>query len=143
VVSVTDPYDRNFGFRDQTLLFLSSSSSIVFTRLSGPRSRPTNSQKIWQRRESNPDLWICSQGVIPIKLSKQKIPNINIWNVKTSHGESQTININIAESHLLGVYCKLTFRRNISPEDGGNTFLRKVSSYKTHAAPHSRRLRSS
>jgi hypothetical protein len=28
---------------------------------SGPRSRPTTSQKIWQRRESSPDLWICSQ----------------------------------------------------------------------------------
>jgi hypothetical protein len=24
-------------------------------------SRPTIFQKIWQRRESNPDLWICSQ----------------------------------------------------------------------------------
>jgi hypothetical protein len=29
------------------LLFLSSSSSIALTRLSGPRSRPTTSQKIW------------------------------------------------------------------------------------------------
>jgi hypothetical protein len=29
------------------LLFLPSSSSIVLTRLSGPRSRPTTSQKIW------------------------------------------------------------------------------------------------
>jgi hypothetical protein len=38
-----------------------SSSSIVLTRLSEPRFRPTTSQKIWQNRESNPDLWICSQ----------------------------------------------------------------------------------
>jgi hypothetical protein len=29
------------------LLFLSRSSSVVLTRLSGPRSRPTTSQKIW------------------------------------------------------------------------------------------------
>jgi hypothetical protein len=29
------------------LLFLSSSSLIALTRLSGPRSRPTTSQKIW------------------------------------------------------------------------------------------------
>jgi hypothetical protein len=29
------------------LLFLSSSSSLVLTRMSGPRSRPTTSQKIW------------------------------------------------------------------------------------------------
>jgi hypothetical protein len=34
VVSVNDPYGR-------ILLFLSSSSSVVLTRLSGPRSRPT------------------------------------------------------------------------------------------------------
>jgi hypothetical protein len=47
--------------RPELLLFLSSSSSIVLTRLSGPRSRPTTSQTIWQRRESNLDLWICSQ----------------------------------------------------------------------------------
>jgi hypothetical protein len=31
----------------EPLLFLPSSSSIVLTRLSGPRSRPTTSQKIW------------------------------------------------------------------------------------------------
>jgi hypothetical protein len=36
VVSVTDPYGRILGF----ILFLPSSSSIVRTRLSGPRSRP-------------------------------------------------------------------------------------------------------
>jgi hypothetical protein len=39
------PYTR--FFRPEPLLFLSSSSSIVLTRLSGPRSRPTTSQKIW------------------------------------------------------------------------------------------------
>jgi hypothetical protein len=33
--------------RPETLLFLSSSSSIVLTRLSGPRSRSTTCQKIW------------------------------------------------------------------------------------------------
>jgi hypothetical protein len=31
----------------EPLLFHSSSSSIILTRLSGPRSRPTTSQKIW------------------------------------------------------------------------------------------------
>jgi hypothetical protein len=38
------PYSR-FS-RPEPLLFLSSSSSIVLTRLGGPRSRPTTSQKI-------------------------------------------------------------------------------------------------
>jgi hypothetical protein len=33
--------------RPEPLLFLLSSSSVVLTRLSGPRSRPTTSQKIW------------------------------------------------------------------------------------------------
>jgi hypothetical protein len=33
--------------RPEPLLFLPSSSSIVLTRLSGPRSGPTTSQKIW------------------------------------------------------------------------------------------------
>jgi hypothetical protein len=41
VVSVTDPYGHILGSRQEPLLFLSSSSSVVLTRLSGPRSRPT------------------------------------------------------------------------------------------------------
>jgi hypothetical protein len=47
VVSTADPYGRNLGF-------LSSNSSVVLTRLSGPRSIPTTSQKFWERRESRP-----------------------------------------------------------------------------------------
>jgi hypothetical protein len=48
VVSVTDPYGRILGFLDRIrYFFLPSSSSVVLTRLSGPRSRPTASQKIW------------------------------------------------------------------------------------------------
>jgi hypothetical protein len=48
VVSATDPHGRNLGFIDpEPLLCHSSSSSIILTRLSGPRSRPTTSQKIW------------------------------------------------------------------------------------------------
>jgi hypothetical protein len=67
LVSVTDPYCRILGFLNRSRqFFLSSSSSVVLTRLSGPRSRPTTSQKIWQRRESNPDLWICSQELWPV-----------------------------------------------------------------------------
>jgi hypothetical protein len=40
VVSVTDPYVRIL-FRQEPLLFLPSSSSVVLSRLSGPRSRST------------------------------------------------------------------------------------------------------
>jgi hypothetical protein len=43
VVSMTDLYGRILGFLDRTgtATFLSSSSSVVLTRLSGPRFRPT------------------------------------------------------------------------------------------------------
>jgi hypothetical protein len=58
VVSAADllrPYSR-FS-RPEQLLFLSSSSSIVLTRLSGPRSLPTTSQKIW--REDGSVIYCC------------------------------------------------------------------------------------
>jgi hypothetical protein len=45
MVSATDPYGRILGFLDRSSR--PSSSSVVLTRLSGPRSRPTTSQKIW------------------------------------------------------------------------------------------------
>jgi hypothetical protein len=41
VVSVTDPYGRILGFLGRSRYFLSSSSSVVLTRLSGPCSRST------------------------------------------------------------------------------------------------------
>jgi hypothetical protein len=48
VVSATDSYGRTFDFLARSLyFFFTSSSSIVLTRLSGPRSRPTTSQNIW------------------------------------------------------------------------------------------------
>jgi hypothetical protein len=49
VVSATDQHSVfNLGVLDpETLLFHSSSSSVILTRLSGPRSRHTTSQKIW------------------------------------------------------------------------------------------------
>jgi hypothetical protein len=43
----------NLSFLDRSRYFLSSSSSFIFRRLSGPRSRPTVTQKIWQHWESN------------------------------------------------------------------------------------------
>jgi hypothetical protein len=42
VVSVTGPYGRILSFLDRSrYFFLSSSSSVILTRLSGPRSIPT------------------------------------------------------------------------------------------------------
>jgi hypothetical protein len=46
-IVVTDPYGCIFyNSRPRPLIFLRSSSTIVFTTLSGPRSRPTTPQKI-------------------------------------------------------------------------------------------------
>jgi hypothetical protein len=48
VVSATGPHGRKALFsRPEPLLIYSSSSSVDLTRLSGPRSRPTTTQKIW------------------------------------------------------------------------------------------------
>jgi hypothetical protein len=41
VVSVTDTYGLILGFLDRSRSFLSSSSSVVLTRLNGPCSKPT------------------------------------------------------------------------------------------------------
>jgi hypothetical protein len=42
------PTAVSLGFLDpELLLFHSSNCSIILTRLTGPRSRPTSSQKIW------------------------------------------------------------------------------------------------
>jgi hypothetical protein len=49
------PTAVNLGFLDpEPLLFHSSSSSVILTILSWPRSISTTSQKIWYLRESNP-----------------------------------------------------------------------------------------
>jgi hypothetical protein len=57
------PYSR-FS-RPEPILSISSSSSIVLTRLSGPSSRLTISQRIEYSREPNTDIRICSQKLWP------------------------------------------------------------------------------
>jgi hypothetical protein len=58
------PYSR--FLRPKPLLSPPNSYSVVLTTLSGRRSRPTVSQKIWKRRESNSNLWICSKELWPL-----------------------------------------------------------------------------
>jgi hypothetical protein len=41
LISVTDSYGRILGFLDRSRYFSIINSSVVLTRLSGPRSRPT------------------------------------------------------------------------------------------------------
>jgi hypothetical protein len=48
VVTLTDPYCCILDFLDRSrYFFFPSSSSVVLTRLSGARSRPSTSQKMW------------------------------------------------------------------------------------------------
>jgi hypothetical protein len=80
VVSATDPHGPIFGFLDRSRYFvLPSSSSIVLTRLSGPRSRPTASREIWQWRESNPGpyLWPGTLTTRPQRRSSTTTTNNN------------------------------------------------------------------
>jgi hypothetical protein len=66
-VSAVDPYGRNLGFLDRSRYsFFQSRSSVVLTRLSGPRSTPATSQNIWKCQESNLDLCMCSQEPWPL-----------------------------------------------------------------------------
>jgi hypothetical protein len=58
VVCVADPYGRILGFLDRSATFLSSSSSVVLTSLSGPRSRLTTFFLVVLGIEPGPpDLW--------------------------------------------------------------------------------------
>jgi hypothetical protein len=53
--------------RPEPLLFHSSNSSIILTRLSGPRSRPTTSQKnSGSAGNQTWVLWICSRKLWPL-----------------------------------------------------------------------------
>jgi hypothetical protein len=52
----------NLGFLDpEPLLFHESSSSVILTRLSGPRSDPLLFTKFGGARKRTWDLWILSQ----------------------------------------------------------------------------------
>jgi hypothetical protein len=47
--------------------FHSGSSSFILKMLSGPRSRPTATQKMWQPRESNPGPQGLQPGTLTAK----------------------------------------------------------------------------
>jgi hypothetical protein len=70
VVSAMDSHGRESRFsRPEPLLFLPSSSSFVLMHMSGARSRPAVSQRIWKCRESNPGSTL-SNDVMNDKLEK-------------------------------------------------------------------------
>jgi hypothetical protein len=62
VVSVTDSYSRILGCLNQGCYFFFQVASKLYSRgWVDPVSDPLLLRKIWWLRESNPDLWICSQ----------------------------------------------------------------------------------
>jgi hypothetical protein len=61
VISATDPTNVNLDFLDpEPLLFHSSSSSVILTRLSGPVPYPLLLRKSATAGNGTRDLWICS-----------------------------------------------------------------------------------
>jgi hypothetical protein len=68
VVSATDPHCRNLSFRDpELLLFRSSSSSVILTRLSDPVPNSLLLRKSGSAGNRTWDLWICSQELWPLE----------------------------------------------------------------------------
>jgi hypothetical protein len=65
VVSATDPYYHVLDFLDRSHYFCFQVAPQLYSRgWVDPRYRLITSQKIWQRRESNPGLWISGKTII-------------------------------------------------------------------------------
>jgi hypothetical protein len=89
IVSAVDLYGRILGFLDRSRYSCHQAAiSIVLTRLKGPRSKSTTSQETWQHRDSNLDLWICSQKPGPLDHRRDphnaEIPHVPRKRVKLS-----------------------------------------------------------
>jgi hypothetical protein len=75
------PMVVNLSLLDRNPTFLSKCSSFIRTRLSGPRSRSTTAQKIWQDPESNPGPVGLQPGTLttrPQRRSRFKVIHIII-----------------------------------------------------------------
>jgi hypothetical protein len=90
VVSATDPPCRILGFLDRSRYYFSQVApqlySRVLTRLSGPRSRPTASQKIWKRRESNP-------GPLTTRPQRRSVTRASLFNVREAVPSLRGVNV--------------------------------------------------
>jgi hypothetical protein len=67
VVGATNPFGRQSEFpRPEPLLFVSSCSSIILTRLSETSSRPATPRRTDSARNRNQHLWISNQEHWPL-----------------------------------------------------------------------------
>jgi hypothetical protein len=72
MVSAADPLRSLISvFRPEPLLFFQVFPQLSSQGVSGPRSRPIDIQKIWQRRESNP-------GPLGLKPGSHRMENIKL-----------------------------------------------------------------
>jgi hypothetical protein len=84
------PYSSKPG----PLIFLSSSSSILLMRQSGPRSRPTTSQKTWKSRYRTRASWYVARNsdhwITEVVVHMKNAYNILTWifQCKKPHGRS-------------------------------------------------------
>jgi hypothetical protein len=96
------PYSRLS--RPEPLLFLPSSSSVVFTRLNGPRSRPTTFFFQCSARESNPGALNLQPGTLttrPQRRSLKAYIRMNYKNLIIIASRTVTIKISVSYQTLL------------------------------------------
>ena len=107
VVSATDPHGRfNLCFLDRSrYIFI---QVIDLTRLSGPRSRPTTTQKVWQRRESNRRPLYLQPETLTTRPERRSLPFITTLIQNTPLGrfrKTKRLSLNgtrVSDINLLG-----------------------------------------
>jgi hypothetical protein len=73
--------------RPEPLLFFQVAPHLSSQGLSGPCSRPTATQKIWQRRESNPGLLCLQPGSLTTR-SQRRSPVVDSASTRNMYQES-------------------------------------------------------
>jgi hypothetical protein len=107
VVNTSDPYGReSLISRAEQLFFLSCSSSIILTKLSGPRSTTTAYQKMWNR---SGDLWICSQEFWPLDYRGGHFCLHAINNTNIAVHQTAEVGSTLVVSLLLLLYLHMRF----------------------------------
>jgi hypothetical protein len=116
VVSVTDPYGRILGFLDSAATFLSSSSSVVFTRLGGPRSRPTTFFSGGNRTRSS-----GSVSTRPQRRSLVYLRSVNIPKDRLLRGQTRYNSCKNFEMFSLGIMSTVVLRLILYVSKGWNS----------------------
>jgi hypothetical protein len=121
VVSVTDPYGRILGFLDRSRYF-SIKKLLSCTHEAEWTPFQTHYFFFWQCRESNPDLRICSQELLPLdhrggriqeyKCEYKKYIFIRNYDTTVNKNRSSPITLMIPESNRRIKMNKLLINNN-------------------------------